>query len=223
MFGFVDISSRLSMTSMDPSLHSCSPAITYTMSLYSSSYKRVIAVVGFNPNKKYPVTPEQRKDLLEKMLQSTEATNVDVAGAYAIIQTYLYWTGLSMSAFHLTITFSYLILSARIVVDGYIWRYAKRHGATMFFRGIRSWENDGSDERSLQILNTWGPILLGPLFWPIPTYYLEGDPKYNHVSSTLIRKLCNNKSGTDNQTALGELVPANVADLISKLYCPKDD
>jgi phosphopantetheine adenylyltransferase len=37
-------------------------------------------VVGFNPNKKYQVTPGQRKDLLEKMLQNTEATNIDVAG-----------------------------------------------------------------------------------------------------------------------------------------------
>jgi phosphopantetheine adenylyltransferase len=107
-------------------------------------------------------------------------------------------------------------------VDGYIWRYAKRHGATVFFRGIRSWEKDGSDETALQILNTWGPMLLGPLVWPVPTQYLEGDPKYNHVSSTLIRNLCH-KSGTDNQTALAELVPTNVADLVSDLYCPKDD
>lgn len=41
------------------------------------------------------------------------------------------------------------------VVEGYIWRYAKRRGATIFFRGIRSWEADGADERALQILNTW--------------------------------------------------------------------
>ena len=110
-----------------------------------------------------------------------------------------------------------------LVVDGYIWRYAKRHGATMFFRGIRSWEKDGRDERALQILNTWGPIILGPFFWPIPTQYLEGNPKYNHVSSTLIRNLCTSKSGTNQQTALAELVPSNVTDLVSKLYCPKDD
>jgi len=92
----------------------------------------------------------------------------------------------------------------------------------MFYRGIRNWDKDGADERALQILNTWGPILLGPLFWPIPTQYLEGNPKYNHVSSTLIRDLCKNK-GTDNQKALVELVPANVADLVSNFYCPKDE
>lgn len=93
----------------------------------------------------------------------------------------------------------------------------------MFFRGIRSWEKDGGDERALQILNTWGPILLGPLFWPIPTQYLEGNPKYNHVSSTLIRNLCSGKSGTEIETALAELVPANVAGLVSNLYCAKEE
>eukprot|EP00934_Nitzschia_sp_Nitz4_P003883 Nitzschia sp. Nitz4//scaffold174_size87051//38600//39450//NITZ4_005109-RA/size87051-augustus-gene-0.70-mRNA-1//-1//CDS//3329538872//3873//frame0 len=149
-------------------------------------YKRVIAVVGFNPNKKYAVTPEQRKDLLQKMIATTKATNIQVE-----------------------------------VVEGYIWRYGKRHGASLFFRGIRSWEADGEDERALQILNTWGPLLLGPLFWPIPTQYLEGNPKYNHVSSTLIRSLCGKESS--NQKALEELVPAEVADLVSQLYGAKQD
>ena len=46
----------------------------------SLRYKRVIAVVGFNPNKKYPVSPEQRKRLLELMIQATDSTNVEVAG-----------------------------------------------------------------------------------------------------------------------------------------------
>ena len=45
-------------------------------------YKRVIAVVGFNPDKKYKVTPEQRKDLLEKMVATTSATNIDVEGSF---------------------------------------------------------------------------------------------------------------------------------------------
>lgn len=107
-----------------------------------------------------------------------------------------------------------------LVVSGLIWRYAKREGATVFFRGIRSWEKDGNDERALQILNTWGPLLLGPLFWPIPTVYLEGNPKYNHVSSTLIRDLCS--KGTENKDALAELVPSNVTKMVSDLYCAKD-
>lgn len=153
----------------------------------SKRYKRVVAVIGFNPNKKYSVTPEQRKLILEKMLENTRATNIEIA-----------------------------------VVDGYIWRYAKRNGMSIFFRGIRSWEKDGKDERALQILNTWGPLLLGPLVWPVPTMYLEGNPKYNHVSSTVIRSLCS-KSGTDNQRALEDLVPPNVVDLVANLYSQKEE
>ena len=104
-------------------------------------------------------------------------------------------------------------------MEGYIWRYAKREGATIFFRGIRSWEKDGKDERSLQILNTWGPLLLGPLVWPIPTIYLEGNPKYNHVSSTLIRQLCSSDDGKDDvKEALSDLVPSKEARLVSDLY-----
>jgi phosphopantetheine adenylyltransferase len=113
-----------------------------------------------------------------------------------------------------------LTVSCFLVVEGYIWRFAKREGATVFFRGIRSWEKDGRDERALQILNTWGPILLGPLFWPIPTIYMEGDPKYNHVSSTLIRDLCS--KGTGDKEALAELVPPSVTKTVAELYGAKD-
>lgn len=115
------------------------------------------------------------------------------------------------------------------MVDGYIWRYAKRIGATIFFRGIRSWEKDGRDERHLQILNTWGPLLYGPLAIPIPTIYIEGDPKYNHVSSTLIRSICDaRKSGSNDdemiknmEASLSELVPSEVAGTVAKLYGTK--
>ena len=112
----------------------------------------------------------------------------------------------------------------------------------MFFRGIRSWEKDGSDERQLQILNTWGPMLLGPLVWPIPTIYLEGNPKYNHVSSTLIRKLCTATTTTTTTTKrsqtsgkqdnvdgssssdenLDQLVPKSLVGIISDIYGKKD-
>jgi phosphopantetheine adenylyltransferase len=119
-----------------------------------------------------------------------------------------------------------LFLSLSLVVEGDIWRYAKREGATVFFRGIRSWKKDGLDERALQILNTWGPLLLGPLFWPIPTMYLEGNPKYNHVSSTLIRDLCktaeSDAANDDSKKQLAELVPKDVVDIISNFYCKKD-
>jgi pantetheine-phosphate adenylyltransferase len=160
----------------------------------SGKYEKVIAVVGFNPDKKYLVSPEDRACLLREMLKSrTENVTVEV-------------------------------------VEGYIWRYAKRIGATRFFRGIRSWEKDGSDERVLQILNTWGPLLYGPLAIPIPTIYIEGDPRYNHVSSTLIRTICRSKRGysgdedDDDEQAkiiegpLAELVPSEVAGKVAKLY-----
>ena len=42
----------------------------------SKNYDRVIAVVGFNPNKQYLVSPEDRADLLRKMLDSR---SIDVA------------------------------------------------------------------------------------------------------------------------------------------------
>jgi len=153
----------------------------------STRYTKVIAVVGFNPDKKYLVSPDERAELLREMLKSANVTNIQVE-----------------------------------VVEGYIWRYAKRVGATLFFRGIRSWEKDGRDERALQILNTWGPILLGPLYIPIPTIYIEGDPKYNHVSSTLIRQICSESAGKSQQeeqvNSLSELVPKNVAAKVAKLY-----
>lgn len=106
--------------------------------------------------------------------------------------------------------------SISIVVKGYIWRHAKREGAEIFFRGIRSWEKDGREERALQILNTWGPLLLGPLWFPIPTQFLEGKPEYNHISSTLIRDLSSipNSSVTD----LEHLVPKSIVKDVTKLY-----
>jgi phosphopantetheine adenylyltransferase len=109
------------------------------------------------------------------------------------------------------------------VVEGLIWRFGKKVGASTFFRGIRSWEKDGMDERSLHILNTWGPLLLGPT-WPIPTIYLEGDPQYNHVSSTLIRTICTSKDTSDKakEEKLSELVPHSVAKLVMDLYGKTD-
>lgn len=112
------------------------------------------------------------------------------------------------------------------VYEGYIWRFAKRQGASIFFRGIRSWEKDGTEERSLQILNTWGPLLLGPIWWPLPTIYLEGKPEYNHISSTLIRDLCNgnkNDNASKSITALVDLVPSNVASKVAELYSQKKE
>ena len=46
----------------------------------SRRFAKVIAVVGFNPDKEYLVKPEQRAELLRDMLKSTTATNVKVEG-----------------------------------------------------------------------------------------------------------------------------------------------
>lgn len=114
-----------------------------------------------------------------------------------------------------------LVVAFFIVYDGYIWRLAKRRGASIFFRGIRSWERDGKEERTLQILNTWGPLVFGPLFWPLPTMYLEGKPEYNHISSTLIRDIARDvgtKEAEPIEQALEKLIPVEVAREVAKLY-----
>mmetsp|Transcript_29864 Transcript_29864/g.44148 ORF Transcript_29864/g.44148 Transcript_29864/m.44148 type:complete len:238 (+) Transcript_29864:235-948(+) len=109
------------------------------------------------------------------------------------------------------------------VVSDYIWRYAKKQHPKknlIFYRGIRSWEKDGHEERALQILNTWGPMVIG-WTWPIPTRYLAGQPKYNHISSTLIRNILET---TDSAVAakkeLSALVPDSTVEQVWKLYSP---
>jgi phosphopantetheine adenylyltransferase len=111
----------------------------------------------------------------------------------------------------------------RTVIQGYIWRTVQRQGASVFFRGIRSWEKDGGEERKLQILNTWGPLLYGPLWWPMPTVFLQGDPQYAHISSTLIRDICRSRTGTasgspDQEATVQALVPSSIAKNVIQLY-----
>lgn len=111
------------------------------------------------------------------------------------------------------------------VVEGYIWRYAKTQNASLFFRGIRTWKADGPEERHLQILNSWGPLLLGPV-WPLKTIFLEGDPQYRDVSSTAVRKICAElKEGTDcelsklvNDKGLSKLIPECVLKTVVEVY-----
>ncbi len=85
--------------------------------------------------------------------------------------------------------------------------------ASILFRGIRTWEKDGQEERSLHILNSWGPIVCGPFKWPLKTYFMEGDTRYLHISSTLIRDACRG----DNQNLEG-LVPKEAEMDILKAY-----
>jgi len=64
--------------------------------------------------------------------------------------------------------------------------------------------------------------LLGPFYWPLPTIYLEGKPKYNHISSTLIRDMAakNKKQATQSIgiEQLHDLIPAVVARQVAELY-----
>lgn len=109
------------------------------------------------------------------------------------------------------------------VVHGYIWRYAKTQNASLFFRGIRTWSADGLEERQLQILNTWGPLMLGPV-WPLKTIFLEGDPKYRDVSSTVVRRICEdrkrvkNHGGAVNNDELVRLVPECAVEKVVEAY-----
>lgn len=164
----------------------------------SQRYGRVIVAIGVNPNKKYLVTPDERAALLRRMLAPYK--NVQVEGKSE-------WFNLFVTRDQLTVL---------LVIHGYIWRTVKRMNAKIFFRGIRSWEKDGQEERALQILNTWGPLLLGPLWWPLPTIFIEGKPEYNHVSSTLIRSLC--KDGKAKNEDLRTLVPEVVLEDVVRLY-----
>ena len=175
----------------------------------------MIAVVGMNPDKKYLVSPEERVQLIQSMLNTNKnLKNVRAEGKE------LYFSISPLLRRLTNLTFFLLNLFHIAAVSGYIWRFAKRKGASIFFRGIRSWEKDGKDERSLHFLNTWGPLVLGPT-WPIPTIYLEGKPEYNHVSSTLIRNIC--RGGDCTTETLSSLVPSQIEKQVTILYSRKDD
>ena len=109
-----------------------------------------------------------------------------------------------------------------VLVEGLIWRYAIKEGARVLVRGIRTWEKDGIDEQHLHYQNTIYPLLLGPLWWPIPTLFLEGKPEYNHISSTLVRSICQGASNEKELDAvrekLSELVPTCIVDDVANAY-----
>ena len=156
------------------------------LSYLSQRYGEVIAVVGMNPAKKYAVSPQQRAEFIQQMIDAEEEIKDNVRVE---------------------------------VVQGYIWRFAFREGVSIMFRGIRSWAKDGDEERYLHFLNTWGPMVFGPLRWPLPTQFLEGKPEYNHISSTLIRNMCVEAKKKGTEADLTALVPEGVADGVAKAYC----
>lgn len=102
------------------------------------------------------------------------------------------------------------------IVQGYIWRYAMLHNASTFIRGIRTWEKDGKEERSLHILNSWGPLVFGPLKWPLKTVFMEGDTRYLHLSSTIVRNACEQKENSSD--CLRGMVPKHVEKQVFEAY-----
>ena len=153
----------------------------------SSRYGRVVAVVGFNPSKKYDITPQQRLELLERMISDA---------------------GLGHN------------VEARLV-QGLIWRWASNNNIDRMYRGVRTWEVDGKDESYLLWQNTIWPVLIGPLKLPVRTIFLEGNPAFNHVSSSLIRGKCREARGEGlkpGKKDLANLVPECIAKSICEIY-----
>jgi len=99
-----------------------------------------------------------------------------------------------------------------VVWAGLIFDYARSVGASAMYRGIRTWKEDGRSEKFLEFQNLFFQPVYG--HWPIPTAYLQGDPKLSTVSSTLLRK----------RLAAGEsicdLVPEACAAAVQQAYAP---
>lgn len=153
----------------------------------SSRYGRVVAVVGFNPSKKYDVSPQQRLALLERMIED--------AGIEGNVEARL--------------------------VPGLIWRWALKNNISKMYRGVRTWEKDGNGESHLLLQNTVWPVLIGPLKLPVKTVFLEGNPLFNHISSTVVRDRCVEARKVGRNPAaedLTGLVPDCIATKVCEIY-----
>ena len=84
------------------------------------------------------------------------------------------------------------------------------------FRSVRTWKQDGSAERFLELLNLYGPWIF--FRSSMPTTFIEGNPVYSHVSSTVVRN-CVSDDDMNGDTSLDRLV--HCPDLIRKFYGPK--
>jgi phosphopantetheine adenylyltransferase len=181
-------------------------------------YGTVICCIGVNPSKIYDVTPQDRAEILKEMVASNlSVSNVRVEGKSQVLC-------IKNVKIHLTSLPQSVLLCK--VVSGYIWRYARTHKAILFYRGIRTWSEDGADELKLLIQNTYGPMLLGRI-WPINTVFLGGDLRYRGVSSTLVRGLCGKiKENNDNHNKekercveeLKQLVPGSLVKRVVEVY-----
>jgi pantetheine-phosphate adenylyltransferase len=144
----------------------------------AQAHTKVYAVIGINAAKKYKVSAEQRKEMLEVALKELGLENVTV-----------------------------------VVHAGYIWRLAHEKSA-VYYRGIRSWTQDGITEKLLQIQNVFGPLLLGKSNErrPLLTHFIVSNPQLAGVSSTVLRQRI-----AANETIVA-LVPKSINRLARKAY-----
>jgi len=100
-----------------------------------------------------------------------------------------------------------------VVVPQYPWRFGLGRGVVIMYRGIRTWQKDGTAESLLSALNVVGPLLLAAAL-PPDTRYIEASPELLDVSSTKVRK----------RAAAGEslvgLVPKGAEARVAELYGP---
>ena len=98
-----------------------------------------------------------------------------------------------------------------VVVPQYPWRFGLQRGVVIMYRGIRTWQKDGTAESLLAALNVFGPLLLAAAR-PPDTRYIEASPELLDLSSTKVRK----------RAAAGEslvgLVPKSVEARVAELY-----
>ena len=101
-----------------------------------------------------------------------------------------------------------------VVTADYVWREARAVRARTLYRGVRSLAQDGVAEAVLLALNVAGPLLLGPCARPPRTRFLGADPRFAHVSSTLVRELAARGENVDH------LVPHAIAARVLEAYGP---
>ena len=97
-----------------------------------------------------------------------------------------------------------------VAVEGYIWGWALARGCSRMFRGIRSLEQDGRNERLLELQNRLGPVLLAQR-WPLRTTFLLSPPELRELSSTKVRALVDSDGGEESLAALAALVGSRAA------------
>lgn len=64
--------------------------------------------------------------------------------------------------------------------------------------------------------------MFGPLKWPIKTIFIEGQPKYEALSSTIIRDMCSIVNADNRRASIScfkDLLPENTIEDVIDAYC----